>query len=182
MKYGLYLGLLFFGLYSLQSKADEETWLLIDTKKHHLVLMKGGNARLTFANIAIGRYGASEKRMMGDNKTPIGTFRIAWINQKHRYYRFYGLDYPTQEIADIALREKRITEKNWQEIMEAINSRKLPPQDTALGGYLGIHGVGRGNKAIHAGFNWTNGCVALTNTQIDKLSVWVHIGMKVIIR
>lgn len=182
MKCRFYLSLLFFCLYSLQCKAGTEIWLLIDTKEHHLAVMEGERVKLTFENIATGRYGASKTRMKGDNQTPIGTFRIAWISQKHQYYKFFGLDFPAQEMADIALREEKISEETWLEITRALNSRKLPPQDTALGGYIGIHGIGRGNKSIHNEFNWTNGCIALTNAQIDVLSAWVYIGMKVTIQ
>jgi lipoprotein-anchoring transpeptidase ErfK/SrfK len=57
-----------------------------------------------------------------------------------------------------------------------------PPQHTPLGGYIGIHGIGNGDTQIHETVNWTNGCVALTNQQIDDLETWVYIGMRVAIR
>ena len=58
----------------------------------------------------------------------------------------------------------------------------IPPQVTPLGGYLGIHGVGEGDPGIHADFNWTHGCIALTNQQIDDLAGWIRIGMRVVVR
>jgi L,D-peptidoglycan transpeptidase YkuD (ErfK/YbiS/YcfS/YnhG family) len=51
-----------------------------------------------------------------------------------------------------------------------------------LGGSIGIHGVGAGNRRIHEDFNWTEGCVALTNEQIDDLDRYIHIGTRVVIR
>ncbi len=67
-------------------------------------------------------------------------------------------------------------------ILRAFQEQAIPPQETPLGGYIGIHGIGRGDPAIHQKFNWTQGCIALTNRQIDDLSKWVHVGMRVVIR
>jgi lipoprotein-anchoring transpeptidase ErfK/SrfK len=35
---------------------------------------------------------------------------------------------------------------------------------------------------VHNRFNWTNGCIALTNDQVDELAGWVNVGTKVRIR
>jgi hypothetical protein len=59
---------------------------------------------------------------------------------------------------------------------------RLPPQNTALGGRIGLHGLGRGDPKVHQQFNWTNGCIALTNEQIDQLLTWVGKGTRVSIR
>lgn len=45
-----------------------------------------------------------------------------------------------------------------------------------IGGQIGIHGLGAGDKEIHKVFNWTHGCIALTNEQIDQLTRWVGKG------
>ena len=58
----------------------------------------------------------------------------------------------------------------------------MPPQQTALGGHIGIHGIGAGDPRIHEDFNWTSGCIALTNAQIDDLAGWVRLGMRVVVR
>ena len=47
---------------------------------------------------------------------------------------------------------------------------------------IGIHGIGDGDRGVHRDFNWTNGCVALTNEEIDELLRWVKIGTPVEIR
>ena len=53
---------------------------------------------------------------------------------------------------------------------------------TALGGQLGIHGLGVGDAEIHRAYNWTRGCVALEDWQIDELRPWLRVGMPVEIR
>ena len=47
---------------------------------------------------------------------------------------------------------------------------------------IGIHGIGNGDIEVHKEYNWTNGCVALTNEEIDELVKWINIGTPVEIR
>jgi hypothetical protein len=86
------------------------------------------------------------------------------------------------ERADRALVDGDITEAQWQSIRRASKARLRPPQDTPLGGFIGIHGTGAGDPKIHGQYNWTSGCIALTNEQIDRLTNWVQIGTPVEIR
>jgi len=66
-------------------------------------------------------------------------------------------------------------------IMKAHKNNEMPPS-TSLGGSVGIHGVGKGNPKIQGVFDWTHGCVALSNKQVDKLVPWVYLGMAVVIK
>ena len=125
---------------------------------------------LSFSDIAIGRYGAATDRRKGDHKTPLGHFIIGWITDKTSFHRFFGLLYPSKEYAERAFQAGLLDKKTWDRIRQALAAGRLPPQNTVLGGNLGIHGIGKGDKKIHEQFNWTNGCVALTNEQIDRLS------------
>jgi len=156
----------------------------IDTKALTLTVIQNDRDVLSFSNIAIGRYGtatAFDKRR-GDNKTPLGHFAIAWITGNTSFRRFFGLYYPNKEYAERAFQAGRLDKKTWDHVRSALAAGRLPPQDTVLGGNLGIHGIGDGDTAIHEQFNWTGGCVALTNDQIDRLAVWVRVGTPVEIR
>ncbi|HYQ70547.1 MAG TPA: L,D-transpeptidase [Gammaproteobacteria bacterium] len=154
----------------------------IDTGKRTLEVLQEDRVIATFNDVAIGRYGKTYFKVRGDNKTPLGSFRIGWIGKESRYHRFLGLTYPDMDAADRALVDGRIDEPQWQEIRRAFQAGKTPPQNTPLGGYIGIHGVGSGDVEVHREYNWTNGCVALTNAQIDLLAEWVRIGTPVEIR
>ena len=66
--------------------------------------------------------------------------------------------------------------------MAAHELHQTPPQNTPLGGQIGIHGLGHANEKIHQVFDWTHGCIALTNPQIDQLSQWVDTGTVVKIK
>jgi len=156
--------------------------IFIDTKARTLEVMRGDRVIATFNDVAIGRYGKTYFKRRGDNKTPLGNFRIGWIGKESRFHRFLGLTYPDQDAADRALVDGRINEPQWQDIRRAHQAGKVPPQHTPLGGNIGIHGLGNGDLEIHRKYNWTNGCVALTNEQIDLLSSWVRIGTPVEIR
>ncbi|BBL35053.1 hypothetical protein Nstercoris_01307 [Nitrosomonas stercoris] len=166
-------------IFSVQSYAEQDAWILVDTAAHRLSVMRGNKVVLLFDDIAIGRYGANRSRMKGSNQTPLGSFRINHIKQRSHFYRFYGFDFPNREIADLALSEGRISQKEWSNIINAIESTGSPPQNTSLGGYIGIHGLGKGDEEVHTRFNWTNGCIAITNSQIDQLNPWLKLGTRV---
>ena len=72
--------------------------------------------------------------------------------------------------------------RTYRAILNARDRGQLPPQDTALGGHIGIHGVGRLTTDDHRLFNWTQGCIALTDAQIDELAHWLALGTRVVIR
>ena len=159
-----------------------EIRIVIDTKALTLKVMQGDRERLSFSNIAIGRYGTNADRRRGDNKTPLGHFTIGWITDNTSFHRFFGFRYPGKEYAQRAFKEGHLDKKTWNRIRQAFASGLLPPQDTVLGGNLGIHGTGRGDIKVHEQYNWTNGCVALTNEQIDSLTEWIEVGTPVEIR
>jgi murein L,D-transpeptidase YafK len=159
-----------------------ETWLLVDTAQKTLTVMQGERVRRSYNNISIGRGGTTPDKRRDDDKTPLGEFRIARIDPDSHFHRFFGFDYPSLEQAERALESGDIDGQQYLRIRQALRSAKMPPQQTALGGFLGIHGVGKGDPRIHEQFNWTSGCIALTNAQIDDLAAWVRLGMRVVIR
>ncbi|MEW5757706.1 MAG: L,D-transpeptidase [Pseudomonadota bacterium] len=161
--------------------AGEAPWIRVDPAGNTLQVIQNDKPVLSFDNISIGRNGYARNRVQGDGKTPLGVFRVAWKNPNSRFHLFFGLDYPSQDHAEQAFRDKRIDFDTYYEIRRALYFGEVPPQTTALGGYIGIHGVGAGNPRVHEAANWTEGCVALTDDQIDQLARWVDIGTLVVI-
>jgi murein L,D-transpeptidase YafK len=174
-------GVLTLGLLVNIASAEQEPWLLIDTEDATLSVIRGDTVVLKLSNISLGRGGTTYQRVRDDNRTPLGKFRVMDINTRSNYYRFYTLNYPTQEHALRAWKDGLIDSHTYHAISEAIMEHRLPPQNTPLGGYLGIHGLGNGDRWIHKRFHWTRGCIALTNQQIDKLAPWIDVGSKVVI-
>lgn len=161
---------------------QETIRIIIDTNALTLKVMQGNQETLSFSDIAIGRSGTAVEKRRGDHKTPLGHFAIGWITDNTSYHRFFGILYPGKNYAASAYMSGLLDKKTWDRIRQAYAAGRRPPQDTILGGSLGIHGLGRGNKKIHEQLNWTNGCVALTNEQIDRLTAWIKIGTPVEIR
>jgi murein L,D-transpeptidase YafK len=161
-----------------------DTWILVDTRKMTLSVLAGDRVLRSYEDIAIGRAGTTKSKKQGDDKTPLGEFRLvqARAAPKTPFHRFFGLDYPTVRHAERALLAGVIAPEQYAAINRAFQNGRIPPQTTPLGGYIGIHGIGKGDPAIHADFNWTQGCIALTNQQIDDLAQWIHIGMRVVVR
>ena len=155
--------------------------MLVDTTTATLSVMRGQRAVVRFTNISLGREGSSRHRQRGENKTPLGVYRISWIETQTSFHRFFGLNYPTLPQAYRAWKQGIIDRQTYQRILEARKHRRRPPQNTRLGGNIGIHGLGERDPWIHANLHWTNGCIAMTNEQIDQLSGWLEKGTQVII-
>ncbi len=163
-------------------QAGAESWIRIDTARQTLAVVQDDETKQLFQNISFGRNGPAEDRHEGDGRTPLGTFRVAWINARSRFHLFFGLDYPSHEQAERAFRAKAIDFDTYFAIRRALYRGEVPPQDTALGGHIGIHGVGDGDRSLHAVANWTDGCIALTDEQVEQLAKWVNIGTRVVIQ
>jgi len=166
---------------SVARALDSQPWILVDGGAGELRVMRGHETIEIIPNISVGRGGVGYKSRVGDDVTPTGTFRIAWINRNSPYYRFFGFDYPSRSYAERARYRRTVSDEDYRQIVTAHDQGRIPPQSTPLGGQLGIHGLGSGDPKIHARFNWTAGCVALTNEQIDRLSRWARVGTLVMV-
>ena len=134
----------------------------------------GGSLRFP---IALSRE-RGPKRVAGDDRMPEGAYRIAGPPRKSRFYLFVPIDYPSRADADRGLKEGLITKEVHAAIAHAQREGRLPPQDTPLGGALGIHGEGprwRGDLAL----NWTYGCIAVTDPAIAQLTKLLRPGTPV---
>jgi hypothetical protein len=173
-------------LAGLQSAAGSEPgiqpWLLVDTEALTLSVMRGEQPAITLHNIAIGRYGATREKVRGDNNTPLGRFRVTAVRRNSGFHRFIALDYPDSERAHKAQRDGIISQRLLQNILAAHRRGNSPPQNTPLGGQIGIHGLGNADPGLHERINWTRGCIALTDYQVDSLLTWIEVGMTVEIR
>ncbi|MBE0487457.1 MAG: L,D-transpeptidase [Halomonas sp.] len=161
---------------------DDEVWVLVDDREATLTLYRGNRQLDRFAPISLGRGGASAARRRGSNVTPLGEFRVNRFNHESDWHIFIGIDYPTPSHARMALEEGVFTQQDYDDYYDYYRRQGYPPQQTALGGFIGIHGIGKGDPAIHQQFHWTQGCVAVTDEQIERLAALIDIGTRVVIR
>ena len=154
-------------------------------KSEQRLRLKHGDTVFKEYPIAFGRGDRGSKERLGDKKTPEGIYRIAGVNDSERFYLFLRLNYPNVKDAFYGLKNKIIDRAQFDAIIDALKRGQLPPQNTALGGAIGIHGVGAENAKklkIHANMNWTEGCIALTNSEVTELSRLVSISTEVVIK
>ncbi|MCB1023677.1 MAG: L,D-transpeptidase family protein [Acidobacteria bacterium] len=112
--------------------------------------------------IALGFSPVGDKAIEGDGKTPEGDFYIFTKNPNSSYFLSLGVSYPNKEDAKRGIDAGIISQEEHDEIFSAIDEMRMPPQKTALGGEIYIHGEGNSG-------DWTAGCVALENTDMKAL-------------
>lgn len=171
-------------LLSASAAYADEYKIVVSKKNKQMTLEKAGTVVKKYT-IATGKGGQGTKRRRGDSKTPIGTYRISRFRESSRFHYFIQLDYPNLIDAWHGYKNRVIDADEFKQIAAAYKNRKEPPQDTELGGFIGIHGLGETNEkklTIHQELNWTEGCIALTNGEINDLRKYIDIGTQVIIR
>jgi murein L,D-transpeptidase YafK len=148
----------------------------VDSANRELRVLRGDMVLAVFNPISVGRWGVSDEKLLGDGKTPRGEFRVAWVQSSGEFGPFLGFDYPSLARAEKGLAANEIRQEEFDAIKQAHASGRIPPQSTRLGGYIGIHGLGRADPEIHHDLNWTKGCIAVTNTEMARLLKWVKVG------
>jgi len=171
------------GVFIFVRAQKEEAKSISEVKNPHLVVKKkerllqvydDGKLIRTY-HVALGRAPAGDKRTEGDGKTPEGEFYVFTKNDKSKFYLSLGLSYPNAEAARRGLQENLITREEHDEILKAVAEKRMPPQKTALGGEIYIHGGG-------AALDWTEGCVALPDEEIKELFAAIPVGARVLIQ
>lgn len=145
--------------------------IVIKKEKRQLEFFDGENLVKTY-KIALGFAPAGDKEKQGDGKTPEGEFYIFTKNDRSKFYLSLGVSYPNAEAARRGLRDKIITKAQHDQIVKAIADKRAPPQNTALGGEIYIHGGGSRE-------DWTWGCAALENADIKEIFDAVSVGTPV---
>jgi len=158
---------------------------LVIWKSHYTVtLYKGGVPVKTYRAVFGQGHGDGDKQMQGDKRTPEGEFYICTMSNSKRFYKFMGLSYPNLRHAEYGLQTNVISPGEYMKIKKAIEDRQTPPWETRLGGAVGIHGRtldGGTSTQRSVRVNWTDGCVALNNSDVDEIFSAVSLGTPVTI-
>jgi murein L,D-transpeptidase YafK len=167
---------------SLLSRMEGATSLVIWKSQYSLTLFKGDAPVKTYWAVFGKGYGEGDKERSGDKRTPEGDFYICSMNHSKRFYKFLGLSYPGIKHAQQGLQRGIITPREYGEIESANRELRQPTWDSRLGGAIGIHGRMLEDPSVWAmRQNWTDGCIALSNTDIDELFSVVSLGTPVTI-
>jgi lipoprotein-anchoring transpeptidase ErfK/SrfK len=134
------------------ARADK---VLVVKSMRRMYIQRGGKTLFEFP-INLGKNPTGHKASINDGRTPEGQYSLDFKMWTAQYYKNFHISYP--DSSDIAAAKK---------------SKTMP------GGDVMIHGT----SAQRAGRkDWTNGCIALTNAQIDTLFKYVPIGTLIEIR
>lgn len=127
--------------------------------------------------VMLGRAPRFAKEERGDYRTPVGRY---YISSKHvsRFHRFLGISYPNIDDAERGYQRGMIDADQWADIFFANLHGDLPSQRTRLGGMVGIHGFG---SRQYLPIDWTEGCIAVSNDEIEYLYEIAPVGTPVII-
>jgi len=158
-----------------------EPRLVIWKSQYTLTLYKGMTPVKTYPAVFGRGYSDGDKRKMGDLRTPEGDFYICTMNASKRFYKFMGLSYPGLKHAESGLQERLISRAEYDQIKKAVDERQPPTWSTRLGGAIGIHGrTELPGPASRSGLmNWTEGCIALANADLDEIFSVVALGTAV---
>jgi murein L,D-transpeptidase YafK len=151
----------------------DEPEIVIRKSARRLDVYEGGNLVNSFSMV-LGFAPDGDKELEGDGRTPEGEFYIVTKNSESKFHLSLGLSYPSKDDAARGLAAGVITETEHARINSAIDAGKMPPQKTALGGEIYIHGGGTET-------DWTHGCIAMKNEEVEELFRRIPVGTRVTI-
>ena len=142
------------------SKKNNATVIIVDKFAHKCSVYNGGKLKREF-NAELGPRWIGTKQYRGDKATPEGRYHVTKKKSRHetKYYKALLINYPNDE----------------DKARYSSNVKKGSIPRRGIGNLIEIHGDGG------KGINWTDGCVALTNDEMDKLFELVSIGTPVTI-
>ncbi len=133
-------------------KADK---VIVFKSKRVLLLMREGEILKAY-RIALGKQPKGRKIKAGDKRTPEGTYILDSRNYDSKFHRALHISYPND--SDIS------------------NAQRL---GVSPGGDIMIHGLPNGMKTLgklHRTIDWTDGCIAVTDSEIEEIWTLVSDG------
>ncbi|MES3629043.1 MAG: L,D-transpeptidase [Longimonas sp.] len=165
----------------VREEALSNIWIRVDKDQRRVRLYAGPDLVKTY-NADFGPNVFLDKERRGSQqdsdhwRTPEGLFHVVNRNPNSMYYKALVIDYPGRDDAERGLQQGIISEAEYASIIAAHDERRMPPMSTKLGGWIEIHGDGTG-----ASTDWTRGCVALHNTDMDHIWQYAEVGTPVLI-
>lgn len=147
---------------SQQPPVAEMADSIVILKKDHLLELVAKGKIIRTYKVALGQGGLAPKQREGDARTPEGHYIIDSRNAASAYHKALHISYPNVE-----------------------DRKRAAKLGVSPGGAVMIHGLPNGKGWIGAGhrlYDWTLGCVAVTNEEIDEIWKLIPIGTPIDIR
>jgi len=135
--------------------------IVVEKGKRLLTLYKNG-AALRAYRVALGREPVGAKDREGDDRTPEGRYMIDYRDSESGFHRALHISYPSP-----------------------VQTTRSKQGSYSAGGAIMIHGIRNGLGWIgraHHMFDWTRGCIAVTNAEVDEIWRVVPDGTPIEIR
>jgi murein L,D-transpeptidase YafK len=134
--------------------------VIVHKAARRLELFQSGTLLKSYA-VSLGRHPSGPKQQQGDGRTPEGEYRLDYRNPISAFHRALHISYPGT--ADVA----------------AARARGIAP-----GGLVMIHGMKNGFGWIgrlHRAVDWTDGCVAVTDAEMEEIWRAVPDGTRIVL-
>ena len=128
--------------------------------ERRLVLLKDGQPLKTY-RVALGADPVGAKRQQGDHRTPEGRYIIDFHKPDSVFHLALHISYPNEE-----------------------DRRQAARRGASPGGSIMIHGLPNGFAwvgRLHARRDWTDGCIAVTDSEIEEIARAVPDGTVIVI-
>jgi murein L,D-transpeptidase YafK len=157
----LIMGLCFAQGFAAPTSQPQADKILILKSAHTITLLNGEKVLKTY-KIALGTAPVGAKHIEGDHKTPEGNYTIDAKNPQSQFHLSLHISYPS-----------------------AADRERAARMGTRPGGAIMIHGLAKQFAylgPLHHQVDWTDGCVAVTNAEIEEIWKLVPMGTRVEIR
>jgi murein L,D-transpeptidase YafK len=135
---------------------------IIVVKSTRTMTLLSGEKILKTYKVALGTVPVGPKHIEGDHKTPEGSYIIDAKNPQSQFHLSLHISYPS-----------------------AADRQRAAKLGARPGGAIMIHGLARPFAylgPLHRQTDWTDGCIAVTNAEIEEIWKWVAVGTKVEIK
>ena len=142
--------------------AVEQADSIVILKKEHLLELFARGRLMRTYKVALGQGGLAPKTREGDARTPEGNYVIDARNASSAYHKALHISYPNAD-----------------------DRRRAAKLRVSPGGAVMIHGLPNGKSWVgpaHRMYDWTLGCIAVTDGEIDEIWKLVPVGTPVEIR
>ena len=158
LMFGLLLSLAGCSSKFLTYNGPEVTRVVVFKEMRRMYLLNGKTVLRNY-RIDLGFAPSGDKTVEGDGRTPEGSYTLDYKKENSAFYRSMHIDYPNQ-----------------QDVANA-KAKNIDP-----GGFIMIHGqksLNTKQALIMQKFNWTDGCIAITNAEMDEFMNLVDTGTKI---
>lgn len=144
-----------------ESRDSSDYSIIVDKYSRKVYVYLNGTKQYEYS-AELGLNWVGDKKVKGDKATPEGIYKITrkFRSDSTKYYKALLINYPNDE--DTAF-------------FETAKAKGILPQSAKIGGMIEIHG--NGGKGV----DWTEGCIALTDREMDSLFKIAKVGTTVTI-